>query len=100
MHLPNLIALAALASSLLLLFQLRERVFPITAVVASGLEVLFGFNVVHFSIHGLNLVLVLGAALAVAGVFLWLRTRSKHHTTASTVIAFVGAMQVLGVLLR
>jgi hypothetical protein len=98
MNLTSALAIAALAASLLLLFQLKQRVFPIVAAVASGIEALLAFRVFHFGIRGLNLWLILGAALIVAGAIVWTKTAGKTHVTAATVVTLVGAVQVFTVL--
>jgi hypothetical protein len=73
----------------------RPRLFPIIAVAASGIEALLALHVVRFGVRGLNLSLLLGAALAVAGALIWNRTGGKTHVTAATVLMLVGAVQVL-----
>ena len=99
MHLATALAIAAFASSLLLLIQLKARLFPIIAAIVSGIELLLAFHILHFSLRGLNLMLVFGAALLVAGAIIWARTGGKTHITAATVIALVGAIQIATVLL-
>jgi len=95
MNLSDVLILAALAASLLLVFQIKQRVVPLVAAAASGVEALFAFHILKFSVKGLNLGLVLGGVLVVTGALLWMRTSVKTHVTAATVIALVGAIQVL-----
>src|SRR4051794_40323558 len=99
MNLPNVLILAALASSLLLVFQLKQRLFPIVAAVASGVEAVLAFHLLKFGVKGINLGLVLGGVLAVAGVLIWAKATAKTHVTAATIIALVGAIQVITALL-
>jgi hypothetical protein len=95
MNLPNVLIVAALASSLLLVFQLKQRLIPIVAAVASGLEAVLAFHILKFSLKGINLGLVLGGVLAVAGALIWAtKATGKPHVTAATIIALVGAIQV------
>jgi len=91
----QVLVLVALAASVLLLMQIKARLFPLIALVASGLETLLSFGIVKFGMGGLNVFLVLGAALVVAGVAIWLKTSSKQPVTAATAVALVGALQVI-----
>ena len=59
---------------------------------------MLSFRVVHFSVSGINLMLVLGALLAIAGGIVWTKTGGKIHITAATVVTFVGAIQVFSAL--
>jgi hypothetical protein len=95
---PLLLALAALAASVLLLVQSRARLLPLVALGASGVQVLLGFGVLRLDLRGVPLGLVLSSALAVAGVLLYLRAGGKPATAASTAVALVGAVQVLAAL--
>jgi len=94
MNPPNVLIIAALASSLLLVFQLKQRLFPIVAAVASGVEAVLAFHILKFSLKGINLGLVLGGVLAVVGALIWAKASGKTHVTAATIIALVGAIQV------
>ena len=71
------------------------RLWPAVATVAAGLELLKGLGLLHLSVSGLSLSLVLGAALAVAGALCWAKLSGKLHVTAATVIMLVGVSQVL-----
>ena len=93
-NMVNLMVLAALAASLLLLFRSAERVPAVIAVIASGIQALIALRLVTF--HGPPyLGTLLAAALAVAGVWAWSRAGSKPAVTAATVVAFIGLVQLL-----
>jgi hypothetical protein len=94
MHLPTALAIAALVASILLVMQLKQRLFAGIAVAVSGVEVLLALHVLHFGVRGVNLVLVLGAALAIAGGIVWSRSGGKTNITAATVVTLVGLIQV------
>src|SRR5215831_11868763 len=94
MNLTSALVILALGASLLLLFQLKQRLFPTIAAIASGIEALLAFHVIRLSVRSLNLWLLLGAALVVAGVIMWTRTAGKMHVTAATVVTLVGAVQI------
>ncbi len=98
MTVSTVLALAAAAASLLLLMQARQRAFPTVALVASGVQVLLYFRILSISVSGASLSVVLGTALAVAGVVSWTQLEQKLPVTAAAVIATVGAVQVLAAL--
>jgi hypothetical protein len=88
----------ALVCSLVLLFQHRARLFPVIALVTSGLELLMAMGIVHVNLGGVPLVLVFGAALAVAGIAIYIKASAKHVVSAATVLTLVGLLQVAGAL--
>lgn len=94
MSLATALVLTALGASILLVLQCRPRLFPVIALVAAGIETLFVLKIVTFRVKGIDLWLLLGAALLVAGVVCWLKTKAKNTVSAATVVAFVGAIQV------
>lgn len=93
-NMVNLMVLAALAASLLLLFRSAERVPAVIAVIASGIQALIALRLVTF--HGPpHLGTLLAAALAASGAWAWSRAGSKPAVTAATVVAFIGVVQLL-----
>jgi hypothetical protein len=100
LNLPTMFAVAALACAILLVVQLKFRMWPAVAAVVSGLELLLAFGIIHFSVAGFPLGTILGVALAVAGVLVWLKVQGKMHVSAATVIALVGTFQTLTAVMR
>jgi hypothetical protein len=99
MNVWQLLVLAALGSSILLLVRAPWRLFPLIAVAVSGFEAVLALGIVHLSIRGVNLPFLLGAALAVVGVMLWLRASGKPTVTAATVVVMAGALQFFAAIL-
>lgn len=95
MHLSNALVLAALAAAVVAVVFSGNRLVPILALVASGLEAVLRFGLVTLSVRGIAVGLVLAVALAVTGVVLWTRAARKIVITAATVLAFVGIVQTL-----
>jgi len=91
----TVLAVLALVASVVLLMQKASKIFAIVAVVASGLEVLMAFHVFRLSVTRIPLGLVLGAALAIAGVILYSKVHAKVAVACATVITLAGALQVL-----
>ena len=89
------LVVAALASSLLLVFQRGDRVFPIIALVASGIEALLAWRIIQLSSSAIRIDVILPALLAIAGVVCWARSTSKPTVTGATVITLIGVLQLL-----
>ncbi len=100
MSLHVALVVAALVASVALFLSGASRVLAIVALVASGVEVAMALGVVHLSVARLPLGLVLGVALAVPGVLLWVRSSAKTAISAAVVVALVGALQVAAALGR
>jgi len=98
MNPASALVIVALAASLLLLIQHKRRLFPFIATIASGIEALLAFHLIRLSVRGLNLWLILAAALVIAGAIIWTRAAGKTHVTAATVVTLVGAVQILSAL--
>lgn len=99
MTVGTLLVLSAVLGSVLLVTQSASRLFPLIALVASGLEALLAFKVVSFSVSGINILFILALALVVGGGASWMHTTGKSTVTAATAVTMVGAVQVLGALL-
>jgi hypothetical protein len=86
--------LVALAASVVMLLQVPAKLFPAVATLAAALEALLAFQLISFSVRGINLGFVLGVTLIVCAVIVWARNGQKAAVTASTAVALIGAMQV------
>jgi hypothetical protein len=98
MNVATVLVFAALSASILLFLRTRPRLVPIVALVASGVQALMALRVVQLGGTGLPLPLILGGALAASGVLLYLRVSGKPLVAAATVVAMVGAIEVLSAL--
>ena len=87
--------LIALASSVVLLLHAGERTLSIVALIAAGIQALIAFGWVSLTISAFRVEIVLAAILAVVGALAWLRTSAKYAVTASTLLAVVGAVELL-----
>ena len=88
----------AVACSIVLLLQHRARLFPVVALLASGLELLMSLGILHLSFGSFPLLLVLGAALAVGGIGVYLKASAKPVVSAATIVALIGLMQLASAL--
>jgi hypothetical protein len=100
MTLHTALAVAALVASIVLLMAHVSRGLALLALVASGLEVLTAFGYVALHVSGISLQLVFGLLIAIPAVLIWLRASSKTTVSAASILALVGALQVLLPLIR
>ncbi len=95
MSIVVLLVLLALAAAVLLTLPSTSRTPGLVALVASGVEALMAFGFLSIKLRGLNLYLVLGAALAIAGAIAWAKVPAKVQVTAATVLVLVGGLQII-----
>jgi hypothetical protein len=95
MSIPSLLVLAALAASVVTLAISAQRVVPVVALAAPGLEALRRFGIVHLDVAHLPLGVILGTIVAVSGGVIWVRAGGKTLVSAATVVTVVGVVQLL-----
>src|SRR5262249_51263335 len=89
------LVVCALIAAVLLVLQGGQRLIPLIALVACALEALAAFHVLQLSSPKIRIDAILSAVLAVTGGIAWARSSGKTAITAATVIALVGAIQLL-----
>lgn len=87
---------AAVVASVLLLLAGRKRVWEIVAVIASGAWLALDLGVVPWPLRVVSSGLVIGSALVVAGVVVYLSTSNKREVTAATILTILGGILLLG----
>ncbi len=85
----------ALAAAIYLLLNKSDRLFPMIAVIASGIELLLGLGVMSLSVSKFRIDVILPALLVVSGAICWSRSAEKGSITAATGLALVGAIQLV-----
>lgn len=95
MTLHTALAVAALAASIVLFLAHASRGLSLIALVASGLEVMMAFGYLALRVSGISLQLVFGLLIAVPAVLIWLRSSAKTAVSAASILALVGALQVI-----
>ncbi len=88
----------AVVSSVLLLLAGRARIFEVLAIIASGAWLGLQLDLFNWPIKNVHPGLVLGGLLMVAGIAVYLNTSNKREVTASTVLAILGGVLVVGAL--
>ena len=91
-----LLPAAAVVSSALLLLAGRKRIFEIIALAASVAWLALQLGLFAWPIKGVSHALVIGGTLLVTGVIVYLKVTNKREVTASTVVAILGGMLVVG----
>jgi hypothetical protein len=92
---PTAMVVTALAASIVLVLDRGDRLFPVIALVAAGVEALIVFDMIQLSAGKLRIDILMPAALALAGCICWSKSSSKSTVTASTLVALVGIIQLL-----
>jgi hypothetical protein len=89
------LVVSALVASIALLLHREDRLFPVLALVASGLEALMVFQVISLSSGKFRIDVILAGLLALAGGVSWAKEQGKVTVTAATVATLVGVLQLL-----
>jgi hypothetical protein len=97
-----LLPTAAVVSSVLLLMAGKLRVFEVIALIASGLWLALQLDLFKWPLTNANASppMVLGAAMLVSGIAVYLKTSNKREVTASTVVTILGGMLFVTALAR
>lgn len=92
------LVLVALVSAVLLMLNRGDKLFPVIAVVAAGIEALMVFGIITLSAGKFRIDVILPALLVLAGGMCWARSSNKADTTAATALLAAAVIQ-LGVAL-
>ena len=93
--LGHALVVTALIASVWLVFQGGNRLFPLIAVVAAGVEALIAFDIISLSVARFRIDVILPALLLVGAGVCWSRVSSKGAITAATAASLVGVLQLL-----
>jgi hypothetical protein len=86
---------SAVVATVILVLDRGDRLWPVLAAVAAGVEALLVFKIISLSISSFNVGTVLAAILTVAAGVCWMRSSGKSTVTAATVALMVGLLQLL-----
>ena len=98
MHIATVMIASLLISALVLLLNRGDKIVPVIAIVAAGLEAAMYFGVLTLSVMKFRVDVVLPAVLVVCGGISWARATAKPTITASTVLFAIALMQLLAAL--
>jgi hypothetical protein len=94
-HFAIALTLMALAGSIILVLPREDRLFPVLAVLASGLQALIAFGVMSLSLAKYRIDVILPATIVVASAVCWARSATKPTIAASTVVLTAGLIELL-----
>jgi len=86
------------ASSIYLLLQFSDRLWPILAVIASGVLLLLAMGLMSLSLAKFRIDVILPAVLVLSGVMCWMKVSTKGTITASTIVTLIGTLMLLAAL--
>ena len=92
--LGHALVITALVASIYLVFNRGDRLFPVIALVASGLMAAIIWNFISLSSGKFRVDVILPAVLLVSGVVCWTRMSGKAEVTAATAAALAGAVML------
>ena len=84
-----------LACSIYLLLNKSDRMFPMLAVIASGIQLLMALGIMTLTFARFRPDVILPALLVVAGGICWTRVSTKGTITAASVVTVIGAIELL-----
>ena len=94
-HFGTALVVTALISAIVLLLNKTDRIFPLVALVAAGIEALIVFDVISLSSGKFRIDVILPAALVIATGASWSKAASKSVVTAATTGFIVGVTQLM-----
>ncbi len=97
-NLTTVLIITTLCSSIYLLLNKSDRMFPMLAVIASGVQLLLAFGLMSLSLAKFRIDVILPALLLVAGIVCWTKVSTKGTITAATIVLLMGATELLGAL--
>ena len=89
------LVVAAFISAVIMVLNTGDKLFPLVALVATGIEMLITFRLISLSIASFKIETILAATMLVSGAICWSRASTKSSITAGTIIPLVGAVQLL-----
>jgi hypothetical protein len=95
MSLFDILSVAALAASVVLLFDAGARLPAFAAALAAGLQAGILFHLVQVRSGNFPLTRALSFAVLLAAGYAWTRAQAKPGVTAATAAVLAGAIQIL-----
>ena len=95
MSLFDLLSLAALVGSVVMLFDAGARLPALVAALAAGLQAGILWRLLEVRAGNFPLTLALSFAVLAAAGFAWTKAQAKPGVTAATAAVLAGAIQIL-----
>ena len=84
--------------SVYLFLNKTDRLWPIVAVIASGIWLLLVMGLMSLSVAKFRTDVILPAVLLLAGILCWTKVSTKGTITAATVVTLLAGVELLGAL--
>ena len=91
----TILIIATLVSSIYLLLQKSDRMFPTVATIASAVQLLLAMGLMSLSLAKFRVDVILPALLPLAGGIWWGKSSTKGTITAATVVTLIGSIELL-----
>jgi len=89
------LVVTALIAAIVLVLNRGDRLFPVLALLACGIEAMLVFHWIELSSNKFRIDVLLPALMTVAGGVCWARSAGKSTVSAATLVTAVGAIQLL-----
>jgi len=93
---PTALVVSALIASIVLVLNRGDRLWPVVACVAAGVEALMVFGLLTMSLSKFRIDVILPGVLLLAGALCWSKASSKSTITAASVVSLVAMIQLAG----
>jgi uncharacterized membrane protein len=93
-HFGTALVVTALVCAIVLLLERGDRIFPVIAAAAAGLEALIQFDIISLSSGKFRIDVILPALLVIAMGVSWARNSTKSTITAATAGFAAGVIQL------
>ena len=97
-NMPTVMVITTFCAALYLLMNKSVRMWPMLAVIASGVQLLMVFGLMSLTLAKFRIDVIIPALLVVAGVICWMKVSAKGTITAATLIMLIAAVELLGAL--
>lgn len=97
-NMGTVLVITTLCAAIYLLMNKSDRMFPTIAAIAAGIQTAMLFGVMTLTLAKFRVDVILPAVLVVCGVVCWMKVSTKGTITASTLIALIAGIELLGAL--
>jgi hypothetical protein len=97
-QLATALVIVALISSVLLVLNRGDKMFPVVAIIASGIVALIAFGIIELSVSKFRIDVILPAVITLAGGVCWMRATDKTTISAAVALSLAGLTMVCSAL--
>jgi hypothetical protein len=97
-NMGTVMVITTLCAAIYLLLNKSDRMWPMLAVIAAGIQTLMVFGLMSLTLAKFRVDVILPAILVVCGVVCWMKDSTKGTITAATLITLIAGIELLGAL--